>query len=221
MGTQFSTVAMAWQIYELTNSPLHIGMLGLSRAIPQMALLLFGGLLADAVDRKRLLIVTQVGQFLVSAALVAITLSGRSSPLALYGANVFFAIFSSLESPARQTLPPNLVPRRELANVVALTNVQRHVGMIAGPSMAGIALGFVGPALCYGVDAISWLAMAFSLVCIRTPAQRHRPSSHILELTQGRRQFCAIPTGDFAAYVPRLRHDVFWIDPRTTSHLCA
>ena len=169
MGTQFSTVAMAWQIYELTNSPLHIGMLGLSRAIPQMALLLFGGLLADAVDRKRLLIVTQVGQFLVSAALVAITLSGRSSPLALYGANVFFAIFSSLESPARQTLPPNLVPRRELANAVALTNAQRQVGMIAGPSMAGIALGFVGPALCYGVDAISWLAMAFSLVCIRTP----------------------------------------------------
>jgi len=169
VGTQFSTVAMAWQIYELTNSPLHIGMLGLARAIPQMSLLLFGGLLADAVDRRRLLILTQVGQFLVSAGLVVITLSGRASPFALYGANVFFAIFSSLETPARQALPPNLVPRTELTNALALTNAQRHVAMIAGPSLAGIALGFVGPALCYGVDAISWLAMAFSLTCITTP----------------------------------------------------
>ncbi len=169
MGTQFSTVAMAWQIYELTNSPLHIGMLGLARAIPQMTLILFGGLLADAVDRKRLLILTQVGQFLVSAGLVVITLSGRASPFVLYGANVCFAIFSSLETPARQALPPNLVPRTDLANALALTNAQRNVAMIAGPSLAGIALGFVGPALCYGVDAISWLAMAFSLICITTP----------------------------------------------------
>ena len=52
MGTQFTTVAMAWQIYELTNSPLQIGLLGLARALPQMVLLLFGGLLADAMDRR-------------------------------------------------------------------------------------------------------------------------------------------------------------------------
>ncbi|NIO11601.1 MAG: MFS transporter [Deltaproteobacteria bacterium] len=168
-GTQFSTVAMAWQIYVLTDSPLHIGMLGLVRAIPQMALLLLGGLLADAVDRRRLLIVTQLGQFLVSAGLVVVTISGRASPFALYLATVFLAVFSSLETPARQALPPNLVPRPELANALALTNAQRHVAMIAGPSLAGLALGFVGPALCYGVDAVSWLAMAFSLVCIRTP----------------------------------------------------
>src|SRR5215471_5632375 len=59
IGTQFTTVAMAWQIYELTNSPLQIGLLGLAQAIPQFLLLLFGGLLADAMNRRKLMMCTQ------------------------------------------------------------------------------------------------------------------------------------------------------------------
>src|SRR5688572_2331687 len=66
IGSQFSSVAMAWQIYELTDSAFQIGLLGLARAVPQIILLLFGGLLADAVDRRKLMIATQWGQLLVS-----------------------------------------------------------------------------------------------------------------------------------------------------------
>src|ERR1700675_4899540 len=75
-GSQFTTVAMAWQIYQLTNSPLQIGLLGLARAVPQMVLLLFGGLLADAVDRRRLLMVVQLLQLSVSASLAVGTALG-------------------------------------------------------------------------------------------------------------------------------------------------
>src|SRR5262245_4978358 len=82
-GSQFSSVAMAWHIYELTNSPLQIGLLGLARALPQMALVLFGGLLADAIDRRRLLMATQVAQLAVMAALVGLTVAGQISPLTL------------------------------------------------------------------------------------------------------------------------------------------
>src|SRR5215217_4023728 len=84
VGSQFTTVAMAWQVYELTNSPLQIGLIGLSRAIPQMALLLFGGLLADAVDRRRLIVVTQLGLFGVAFSLMAVTAMGQMTPLILY-----------------------------------------------------------------------------------------------------------------------------------------
>ena len=171
MGSQFTTVAMAWQIYELTNSPFHIGMLGLSRAIPQMGLLLFGGLLADALDRRRLLIATQAVQLLVSATLVWITLTGAVSPLALYGSTVLLALSLSLENPARQSLTPNLVPRVDLTNALALTITQRQVAMIAGPSIAGVVLAFSGPALCYAVDGVSWLAMIVTLCLIRARPQ--------------------------------------------------
>src|SRR5919198_1966697 len=80
IGSQFTTVAMAWQIYELTNSALHVGLLGLAQAIPQITLLLVGGMLADAVDRRKLLIATQLLQTGGSALLLAVTVLGIVSP---------------------------------------------------------------------------------------------------------------------------------------------
>src|SRR4249920_2549445 len=84
VGSQFTTVAMAWQIYELTNSPLQLGLLGLARGAPMLVLLLFGGMLADAVNRRQLMMVTQIAQMSVSASLAVTTLLGGISPLVLY-----------------------------------------------------------------------------------------------------------------------------------------
>ena len=120
MGTQFTTVAMAWQIYELTNSPMQIGLLGLARALPQMVLLLVGGLLADAMDRRKLMMCTQTGLFCVSATLALLSYFGQASSAMLYGATVLLAIFTSLEQPSRQSMIPNLVPRDHLAQALAL-----------------------------------------------------------------------------------------------------
>src|SRR6476646_9395301 len=96
VGSQFTTVAMAWQIYELTNSPLELGLLGLARGAPMLALLLFGGLLADAVNRRHLMMATQAAQMCVSATLAVMTLVGWVSPSVLYVASLFLALFSAL-----------------------------------------------------------------------------------------------------------------------------
>jgi MFS family permease len=168
MGTQFTTVAMAWQIYELTNSPLQIGLLGLARALPQILLLLVGGLLADAMDRRKLMMCTQSGLFCVSMALALLTLFGKTTPHMLYGATMLLALFTSLEQPSRQSMIPNLVPRAHLAQALALQGTQRYVPIIAGPSLAGVLLAFSGPAACYAVDAGSWIAMLSALQLLRT-----------------------------------------------------
>jgi len=168
IGTQFTTVAMAWQIYELTNSPLQIGLLGLARALPQIFLLLVGGLLADAMDRRKLMMCTQIGLFCVSTTLALLTFFGKASPQMLYVATVLLAIFTSLEQPSRQSLIPSLVPRAHLAQALALQGTQRYVPIIAGPSLAGVLLAFSGPAACYAVDACSWLAMLAALLLLRT-----------------------------------------------------
>ena len=168
IGTQFTTVAMAWQIYELTNSPFQIGLLGLARALPQIVLLLFAGLLADAVNRRKLMICTQTGLFWVSATLALLTYSGIASPQLLYVATMLLALFSSLEQPSRQSLIPNLVPREDLAQALALQGTQRYVPMIVGPSLAGIVLAFFGPGACYTIDALSWIAMLLALLLLRT-----------------------------------------------------
>ncbi|MEA2641307.1 MAG: hypothetical protein QOF51_2701, partial [Chloroflexota bacterium] len=96
-GSQFTSIAMAWQIYELTNSAVQIGLLGLARAVPQMIMLLLGGLLADAVDRRRLMIVTQFLQFAISAALATLTLAHLVAPAVLFAASSLFALCGALE----------------------------------------------------------------------------------------------------------------------------
>ena len=168
VGSQFTTVAIAWQIYELTNSPMQIGLIGLARALPQIAMLLFGGLLADSMNRRKLMLYTQASLFCVSGTLALITLAGRTTALTLYGATMFLALFSSLEAPSRHALVANLVPSEDLPRALALSSTQRYIAVIAGPSVAGLVLGFLGPAVCYAVDAFSWLIMFFSLALIRT-----------------------------------------------------
>lgn len=171
IGSQFTTVAMAWQIYELTDSPLQIGLLGLVRAVPQMLLFLVGGLLADAFDRRRLLIVCQLAQFAVSAALAGVTLAGAVSPLILFIATALLALFTALESPPRQAMVPSLVPPEDLSSALALNTTLRHVGTIIGPSLAGVTLALGGAAWCYAADAVSWLAMIVAVLLIAARAQ--------------------------------------------------
>jgi MFS family permease len=168
VGSQFTQVAMAWQIYELTNSPLQLGLIGLARAVPQMFILLFGGLLADAMNRRKLMMITQGSLFFVSGSLALLTLVGHVTPLKLYGVTVFLALFSSLESPSRQSIVTNLVPPQDLPRAQAIFSTQRQIATIAGPSIAGVVLAVAGPAVCYAVDAVSWLMMFASLAMIRT-----------------------------------------------------
>src|SRR4026207_2246167 len=97
IGTQFTTVAMAWQIYELTNSPLQIGLLGVARAVPQIALLLVGGPLPHATKRRKLMMCTQIGLFGVSTVLALLSYAGQTTPHMLYIATMLLAFFTSLE----------------------------------------------------------------------------------------------------------------------------
>jgi len=162
---------MAWQVYDLTNSPLQVGLLGLGRALPQMALSLYGGLLADAVDRKRLMMALQLVQCVISGTLAAVTIAGVVTPGMLFVAAVFFAFCTALETPSRTAVVPNLVPSEVLASAIALNTTQRSVAMIVGPSLAGIALAVAGPAPCYVIDAASWFAMLTALLLVHRPLQ--------------------------------------------------
>jgi MFS family permease len=171
MGSQFTMVAMAWQIYQLTNSALEVGLIGLARAIPQISLSIFGGMLADALDRRRLLMAIQLGSCGVSASLAALSLAGLITPHLLLAGAVLFALGTSVETPTRQAVVPNLVETQHLSPALALNNIQRNLATILGPSLAGVLLAVAGPAECYLVDAASWFAMLVVLALIRRPLQ--------------------------------------------------
>src|SRR5207237_288789 len=112
-------------------------------------------LLADAIDRRRLMMFTQGGELVVSAGLAFMSWYGLVTPAVLYIASVFLAIFSSLETPSRQALVPNLVPREHLTSALAVHGAQRSFGAIAGPAVAGILLGFTDAGWCYGLSGVA------------------------------------------------------------------
>jgi len=103
----------------------------------------------------------------VSATLAVMTYEGWVTPAVLYAASLFLALFSALEQPARTAIIPNLVPRSDLTNALALSGTQRHLATIIGPSLAGLLLARSGATFCYAVDAASWLAMLAALAMMR------------------------------------------------------
>lgn len=171
IGSQFTVVAMGWHMLELTDSALLVGMLGLCRAVPQMVLGIFGGMLADTIDRKRLMMIVQVALSVVSFGIALLTMAGAATPAALFAAALLFSVGNALEYPSRQAIVPNLVPAEDLAPAVALFNTTRSLGAIIGPAMAGVTLAVFGTGACYFVDGISWLVMFFAMLLIAKPLQ--------------------------------------------------
>ncbi|MDP9281313.1 MAG: MFS transporter, partial [Chloroflexota bacterium] len=122
-GTQVRLVALPYQIYLLTGSSLHVGLIGLFQAIPLLALTLFGGVIADRVDRGRLLVATQTGLMMTSLALALVTQFGWTELWFLYALTALAAGFSAIDQPSRGALVPTLVDREDLPAAIALNQM--------------------------------------------------------------------------------------------------
>jgi MFS family permease len=167
-GSQMQLVAINWHVYLLTKSPLALGMVGLVRVLPIIVCSLVGGVVADAVDRKRLLLVTQT-MMLVSAALLAlITAHGLESVWPIYLLTAMSGAATAFDNPARQALMPALVPAAEFSNAVSLWLIVFQLAMVIGPALGGLLLGAYSPALVYATNALSFLAVIVALLLMRT-----------------------------------------------------
>lgn len=167
LGTYMQTVAIAWHLYLLTGSALHLGALGLFRAIPTIVFALVGGALADTRDRRRVLIVTQalLGGF--SAILAIATATGHASVALIYGVTFLTATASCFDDPARAALIPSIVPRRHLAQALTLNILTRNIAAVVGPAAGGLAIATVGLSATYWLDAASFAAVIGALLAMR------------------------------------------------------
>lgn len=149
LGTQIQTVALSWLVYDLTGSPAQLGGIALARAIPTMVLSLFGGTLADLVDRRRLLLVTQ-SLAAILLALLAFSLSlGLLNLYLLYGFAFVSAAMMSFDASACQAMIPVLVPRERLANALTLNVLIWDVAAVIGPGLGGLLIARVGVAAAF------------------------------------------------------------------------
>lgn len=167
LGTQVQTVALAWLVYTLTGSAAQLGGIGLARAIPTILLSLFGGTLADHVDRRRLLIISQSVLAGFSALLAIGVSTGVDSIPILYAFAMITAAASAFDSPASQAIIPQLVPRGHLAYALTINVLAQDVAAVAGPTLGGLVIGGFGTSAAFWLDAASFFVVVAALIAIR------------------------------------------------------
>lgn len=185
-GSQMQVVALNWHVYLLTRSALALGFVGLTRVLPIIVFSMWGGVLADRADRKRLMFVSQSAMTVVSVALAILAFSRRDDVAALYLLNAVQAAATAFDNPARGALVPRLVPTRDLPGALALNLASFQAATIAGPGLAGLLIASASalptpghgaaPAaadtsslgLLYALNAVSFLFVLFALATMRT-----------------------------------------------------
>jgi MFS family permease len=165
-GSQMQRVAIDWHIYLLTKSPLALGLVGLVRVGPIILCSLLGGVVADVVDRKRLMLIAQSVMLLSAGVLAWTTASGLESVWPIYLMTAVSSAAVAFDNPARQALMPALVPPEDFQNSVSLYLIVFQVAQVAGPALAGLLLYAYGPALIYGVNAASFVSVIIAVLLI-------------------------------------------------------
>ena len=166
IGSQITRLALPYQVYVLTNSTLAIAALTLFQLVPILVFSLGAGSIADAVDRRRMLRITQLG-LMASSLILAILAFQPSVPLPLLFLVAFAsAAFASLDQPARSSAIPRLVPRERLPAAIALGQLNFQIASVVGPTVAGILIATVGLPGAYLVDVASFAASLGALAAI-------------------------------------------------------
>jgi MFS family permease len=167
LGNWVEQTAVAWILYEMTNSPLLLGLSGLFRAVPMIALALFGGAIADRVPRRVLLLLTESTMLIASLTMGLLALTGQLLFWHLYVLSFVSGTLSAFSIPARHALFAGLVPRTSMQSAVTFNAVAVRAGALIGPSIGGLALAYGGYAFPFFINAGGFLGMLLALTAMR------------------------------------------------------
>ncbi|HEX2033310.1 MAG TPA: MFS transporter [Chloroflexota bacterium] len=157
MGFWMQQVALGWLVLDLTDSPFYLGLASFARSFPMLVVSPFGGVLADRLDRRRLIVSTQVSQLVLTAVLAVMVFAGIVNVWHVLAISFLMGVAMSAHVPARQALIPSLVGRERLANALALYSMSLNTSRIIGPAMAGAIMGWGGVAACFGLQCVGYV----------------------------------------------------------------
>lgn len=173
-GTMMRNAALLWHVSLLVpfdKKALALGAVGLVRVVPIVGFSLFSGVVADAWDRRRLMLVTNAASGLISLALAVLAFEGTRSVWAIYALAAVGSAVSAFDLPARQALLPTLVPREHLANAISLNTMMFQIAAVSGPAAAGLIIGASNVGWAYAIDAASFAVVILALVLMKDVPQ--------------------------------------------------
>jgi MFS family permease len=178
-GTAISYVVLPVQMYQLTRSSLAVGMLGVAEFVPMFALAFVGGALADYFDRRRLIVLSEIGMALCCGVLAANALLPQPRVWVLFLAASLFAALNAVHRPAMEALTPRILPPEMMPAVGALNGFRYSFTFIIGPAIAGVIVAKFGAAFAYAMDAATYVVSLLTVLAIRAvpmPDDADRPS---------------------------------------------
>ena len=167
LGGMVSYVALPFQLYQLTGSSFAVGLMGLVELLPLLVFGLYGGALADHVDRRTMLVSTGVAQVVLTALLLVNATLASPRLWAIYAVGALLSVAQSLQRPSREALIPRTVRHDELPAAVSLTSLGSHVGQLAGPTLGGVLVSTTGVASAFAVDVAGLVAATVLFAAMR------------------------------------------------------
>jgi len=167
VGTWIQTVAQSWLVFALTNSAFLLGVVGFLGSIPIFIFSLFGGVLADRVNKRNILIFTQAAFMFLAFLLAVLTQFEFITPTQIMFIALFNGVIMAFDAPARQSIVVELVGREHLFNAITLNSVAFNSSRIIGPAVAGVLISIIGMSGCFYLNGISFLAVIIALFYIK------------------------------------------------------
>ena len=188
LGSMLTYVALPYQMYARTGSSLAVGLLGLAELVPLLITAFVGGALADAVDRRRMVMATDIALGAGTVVLATMAHSPATPVWALYAMAAYMSAFNGLQRPSIEALTPRFVERDEIPAAAALALLRGSVGMMAGPALGGILLASVGPVATYALDGASYLIALLCFAFMRpVPPGEHAERPGLSTIVDGLR----------------------------------
>jgi MFS family permease len=185
IGTWMQSVAQSWLVYKLTGSGLLLGAVGFASQIPVFLFAPLGGITADRVNRRHIVISTQVAAMLLAFALAALTLLGKVQVWHVFVLASLLGVVNAFDIPGRQSFLVDMVGKEDLMNAIALNSSMFNGARVIGPAIAGILVAKIGEGWCFFANAISYIAVIIGLLLMRvhSPARTSMasPLEHMLE----------------------------------------
>ncbi len=173
-GFQMQSVAIGWQVYELTGSAFDLGLVGLAQFLPMLALALVTGHVADNFDRRKIIVACQVVKLLTAAALAVGSYYGGLPRIAIFAVIFVFGAARAFEMPTLQAFLPSVVPESMLPRAIAASASANQAATIGGPALGGL-LYAASPAFAFGTCGILYLLCALAIVRVRARALAVEP----------------------------------------------
>ena len=169
VGTWMQSIAQGWLVLELTRSAFAVGLTSTLATLPILFFTLYGGVVADRVDKRRFIMALQTVMLVEAAVLAALTLTNQVTVEWIWALAVLFGLATAFEVPARQAFLVELVPAEDLVSAAAVNSTTYNLARVIGPAIAGVVVAIAGPGAAFSLNALSYIAVLIGLSRIRTP----------------------------------------------------